>query len=242
MSAWPRNCSGRELGCGGGREVVLTLPAGTEAHTGHTARPLRGRAAYTGSSACLVHPTDTRREQGTITLSWWKQWKEKGGPWLGPGRASLLPLLPSCPSMGAYSTCQSLLCQQTCREETHLSSATTPTPTLPCTKACSRQTKVTASDLDRQYGGLPSILAGSSLHLQAAQRASYLHGPCPHWGPPCSHLPQLAGPRAFRGGSLSDPPALFLLLGRTAHTPLGPHLGWSKLTSFGLLEARSHWS
>ena len=67
--------------------------------------------------------------------------------------------------MGAYSSCQSLLCQQTRREETSLSSVTLPTPTLPSTKACSQQTKVMASDLDRQYGGLSSILAGSSLHL-----------------------------------------------------------------------------
>lgn len=69
-------------------------------------------------------------------------------------------------------------------------------------------------------------------------------GPAPtvaQWAP-CSLLPQLAGPRAFTGGSLSDPPALFLPPGHTAHTPSGPHLGWSELTSFWLLEARSRQS
>lgn len=96
-----------------------------------------GAAAHTGSSACLVHSTETHREQGTLTLSWRKQWREKGGPWLGPGQASLSPLLLSCPPTGADSPCQSLLYQQTRREETHLSSATPPTPTLPGTKACS---------------------------------------------------------------------------------------------------------
>lgn len=184
------------------------------------AKPLEGAAAYTGSSACLVHPTETHGEQGTLTLSWQKQWKEKGEPWLGPGQASLSPLLLSCPPTGADSPCQSLLYQQTRREETHLSSATPPTPTLPGTKACSRKTEVMAGDPDHQYGGLFSVLAGSPLHLQVEQRASTCTGPAPavaQWAP-CSPLPQLARPRACRVGSLSDPPARFPLPPRV-HCP-----------------------